>query len=291
MAARRRTPSKTEPDLTPEQKAVLDGLTPEQLRIYNALVDAGSKIDYLQQIAKQNAQTSTVDSESGLTREQLAEIGRQALFGAQDKQKALGGVGFRRIDPKTGEPIPGSYSGMMIPAETAGGPEREPLYFQGDEAQIRSLTPEELAKLQTDLEKLGYLSKYRLGVVDSETLGAFTKLLGEANIYGSDWRTAIDALQNAPSRSTGGTGLGRRRANPDDLRRVFRRASQTALGYTLDDARLSQMVSAFQQQEGSSSAQSAEGFAETQIEKQNPLDTQAYDFAQFAQRFLGGGGG
>lgn len=288
MAAKRRVPQNTEPDLSPELKAVLDGLTPGERRIYDSLINAAAKLDFLQQTYENKQQTS--ESTGGLSPEVLAELGRQMLFGRQDTQQALGGVGARTIDPKTGQPVPGSYTGMMIPGAKPGDPEREPLYFQGDERQIRSLTPEELAKLQSDLERLGFLSKYRVGVVDSETLGAFTKLLGEANIVGADWKSTLVALENAP-RIGKSSGLGPRRANPDDLRRVFRKASQTTLGYSLDDAELNKMVSTFQQQATGSSPQTAEAFAMSQIERENPLDTQAYDFAQFAQRFLGGGGG
>lgn len=288
----------TDPDWDryPGLKPVFDALTAEQLVIYNAIVDEKAKIAYLQQVSKGTTTTATetgttaTGSEPGLTQEQLAEIGRQALFGATATQKAFGGVGSRQLDPKTGQPIEGSYRGLMIPG-VDGGPEREPLYFAGDENQIRSLTPEQIAQLQADLEKLGRISKYRVGVVDSVTLDAFTKLLGEANVIGTDWATALTTLGNAPSRGGSPGGLGARRANPDDLKRVFRRASQSTLGYALDESELNRMVGAFQQQASGGAPQTAEGFAETQIRKQRPEDAEAYDFASFAMRFLGGGSG
>ena len=83
-----------------------------------------------------------------------------------------------------------------------------------------------------------------------------------------------------------------RLSNPDDLKNVFKSASQSTIGRTLGDEELNKLVKAFQQQEVQYQQASAGGgmvtknpdaavFAEKQIEKMVPTEAEANDYSSY----------
>lgn len=280
----------------PVYKAIYDNLSDAEKGIFDSLGTPEQKKAYLDtvkvRIDNQSRSNTNVPGVPGYP-------GAGATVTDTMTQDAIGGIGSRLISKDTGNPVLNSYKGYTSqqPVYSAGrgGMQRvEPRYFQGDESLVNNLSKEELTTLQQKMQKTGLLGKqYRLGVVDSTTVNAFSNLLAEANLMGVDFKTAISTLEASP-RTGGGGGLAARVDNPDDLKRIIKKASQAVLGYSVGDDVVSRLVGAYQQEQikaqtggtGGVQMPSAESFAQARIEEQNPADAKAYKFAQFAQQFL-----
>lgn len=278
-------------------KAVYDNLSQAEKDFFDGLASNEAKTQYLTTIKER------IDASTNASQPEQPKVEYDPNTVAQTNamtESAIGVTGSRLISKETGNPIGGTYKGytvqqqVEVPGFMRGGYRaKEPLYFEGDEKLITRLGREELATLQQKLVKIGKLGKkFRLGVADSTTVQAFTGLLAEANFMGVDYSTALKTLEASPQVGSG-TGLSARVDNPDDLKRIIKRASQAVLGYSVPDDKVMNLVRAYQQEQikaqtGSSvNAPSPESFAQARLEEQMPEDAKAYKFAQFAQQFLG----
>ena len=278
----------------PVYKAIYDNLSESQKKAYNFMVSNQAKKVFLDSIKE------VIDSVETKPPVIPGYDPDKDYSSTNMTQSAIGNIGTRLISKETGNPVSGSYKGysvqqqVEVPGFVRGGYRAvEPKYFDGDEKLITTLSREDLATLQTKMNKVGLLGKkYRIGVVDSTTIDAFSNLLAEANVMGVDFKTAIRTLEANPQLGQG-TGLKARVDNPDDLKRIIKRASQAVLGYSVPDDRVMNLVRAYQQEQikaqtGGTNVNmpTAEAFTEARLEEEMPADAQAYKFAQFAQQFL-----
>lgn len=278
----------------PVYKAIYDNLSESQKKAYDFMVSNEAKKVFLDSIKE------VIDSSSSTGTKIPTYPGGTGLTNESMTQSAIGNIGTRLISKETGNPVSGSYKGytvqqqVEVPGFVRGGYRAvEPKYFDGDEKLITTLSREDLATLQTKMSKVGLLGKkYRIGVIDSTTINAFSDLLAEANVMGVDFKTAISTLEANPQLGQG-TGLKARVDNPDDLKRIIKRASQAVLGYSVPEDRVMNLVRAYQQEQikaqtGGTNVNmpTAEAFTEARLEEEMPADAQAYKFAQFAQQFL-----
>jgi hypothetical protein len=298
MATKKLAPTYNEKDdqnlEDPLLKVVYDNLDEAEKKLYADIYDKQGRIAagaYLQAIKKRLDASNTGDV-PGSNQPKVTYDPNQIQDSNTYLQGAIGDVGTRVVSALTGQPVANTYRGF---AGEIGGRKKEPLYFDGDESAITKLSKEELATLQNRLVKINKLTgKYRLGVADSATVQAFASLMGEANLLLTDWNTALNTLESNPQIGGKGGGLGARPDNPDDLKRIFKRASQTTLGYVLPDDKANQLVKAYQNEQvraftgGPAQAPQAESFFQGRIEEQMPEDAEAYKFVQYAQNFFGG---
>lgn len=169
-------------------------------------------------------------------------------------------------------------------------------YFSGDEFAPASWPPEQISAYQAQLVKAGLLraGSYQAGVWDSQTVSAYTQLLGGANAAGM---TKEDMLarwsqQAATSPGAGAGPLTVRLSNPEDLAAVFRKAVVDTLGEGWDSGKINQMVQSYQAIQASTQTQdhnlalsggtvtgapSPQEFAVQQARQQNPLGAQEHD--------------
>jgi hypothetical protein len=115
----------------------------------------------------------------------------------------------------------------------------------------------------------GYGGSKRGNGLSSADISAFQDYLRYANIRGVDYEKALYLYKDDnpinPYLQAGGGGGGGRKAprqvtNPDDLKAVFKKASQDLLGRAIDDNVAEQFVQSFQNQ---------------QIQQQTQMDTQS----------------
>jgi len=77
-----------------------------------------------------------------------------------------------------------------------------PSYEDGTEYAITRLSVEEIARLQGRLAQAGLIgpeTRFRIGVADTTTIGAYKRALETANRYGMNVTEAIDMLATTPS--------------------------------------------------------------------------------------------
>lgn len=188
---------------------------------------------------------------------------------------------------------------------TRPGGDVPPRYRTGFEFAPAAWAVEQRARLQDMLDAAGLYDPndvYQKGVFDPEIDGkAFKRLLTYSNASGQDFESAVVEIgtRRASGRGRGG-GAGRAAAqadvtNADDLRILARRVAKKSLGKTLDDTQLSGFIKAYQgmEQSGLGGMPSAEGFMESQIEKQNPKEVFARKYVskfEVVNDLFGGGG-
>jgi hypothetical protein len=181
------------------------------------------------------------------------------------------GVPYYITDPSTGAPAVGPDNqrlrwGAQVPGLTNPHPGRTwadtlttqyqlPRYFDGDQWLPAQLPPDQLANLQKKMVSAGLLKsgEAQLGIWDTNSMNAYTKLLAYANASGYDAQTALDRWDSSHT-ATGDQGTPRqplvtKLSNPDDLKAVFRKAGIETLGIGFSSDQIDQMVNSYQQQE------------------------------------------
>ena len=162
------------------------------------------------------------------------------------------------------QPVKSTNTGLPkeFDRETAYDLTTAPTYILG------SLPPVERDKVLKTLFERGQYggAKIQNGLGASD-ISAFQDLLYYANINNLDgqWQKALELYKQKFPISTSlqagsGSKVPRQVTNPDDLKAVFKKASQDLLGRTLDDKFAEQFVTSFQNQ---------------QIEQQTQMDTQS----------------
>lgn len=218
---------------------------------------------------------------------------------------AVGVQGRKVFDKKTGKLIryegyryftPGKTTpyGSMPVGET-------PQYFSGDEDKIANWSVEDIANLQKAMNALGYLGDgYRPGVVENATKNAYARLLESANNYAETVEDAI--IRIASTGETGGKGnlTQYRVSNPADIKAVINKVAETQLGRRLGEGDLNRLATVYQSLEREQGQVQAanrqaevqavpnvETFAESQLGKLYPEDTQARQFGSYLEAIRG----
>lgn len=144
-----------------------------------------------------------------------------------------------------------------------------PRYWDGDEMRPASLDPASIVELQRNLMLAGLLTDFRWGIWDDKTRSAYKSLLEESNMSGLTWEQQLARRQQSVDIGSGGgeggsggfsidpeTGmpvqptftpppLQVRTTNPDDLKRVFRTAVIDKLGVGWNQAKIDELVNAY----------------------------------------------
>lgn len=180
----------------------------------------------------------------------------------------------------------------------------EPYKYTTDDLNIiYKLSTEKLAQVNKLLMKAfpGYKPTSLTNRFDSKLKSTFGKALSVLNVYIGDPNSPVagksiyDQLQFLSENPVfeAGTKLPTYRLdNPDDLKKVFTKASQSSLGRTISDDELDKLVKAYQQQSIEYQQRSAIGgtvtapasadvFAEKQIRKQAPVEAEANDYLNY----------
>jgi len=224
-------------------------------------------------------------------------------------EPAIGLETGRFVDPVTGQVIAGTtqrVGAITSPMqELLGQPSLGylPRYFDRDADLITRFNRDQIADIQGKLRSAGLLgSKYRVGTIDDATKSAWVKLLGEANRSNVDWQTALKIGVATPVSGTGeGAALPPKVSNPEDIAKIVQQVSSKILGRKADEQFVNNMVSRFQQSEvrqqtglpvtGGRRVQpmSLETMTETQLQKRQGAEADAYKAAGFIEALLGGG--
>lgn len=239
----------------------------------------------------------------------------QGSSGPQPQQPI--GVPYYAINPDTGQPYPdnrrwGAYvdsnpqgsEGTQGPGTASSyghlpgsGQQMElPRYFDGDQWVPASLPPDQLAMLQKKMVSAGLLKsgEAQLGIWDTASMGAYTKLLAYANASGMDSVTALDrwGQQHILDPNAGKAPLQVHLSDPGELAQVFRAAVISTRGEGWATDKINQMVAAYQGVERTAQTQaygmqdtggtvvqppSPTSFAQTQVRKEDPLGAQEHD--------------
>jgi hypothetical protein len=304
-----------------EQKQKYAQLSPAQQRLIDSLPEneKGSRVDFAWALANADqlenpnatARTQIASGDTPIGGENVvwqpgltSSTAAVADLSTSSAQGAIGVTGQRRVQVvklPTGQlrqqVVPGSYTGYDPTVVTPYGTlQKTPRYFEGDEDQIATFRPEEIATIQKRMQKAGLLgSKYRIGIADDATVSKFKEVLAQANRTGSNWDAALNTLQ--ASQQSGG-GLTYKVSNPEDIRAVVQQTASKVLGRSADDQLVNRIVKSYQQlqveeQQGMTVGGMRTGapdvgvFAETQLREGTGGDAEAFRFAQFASRVLG----
>jgi hypothetical protein len=210
-------------------------------------------------------------------------------------ERAIGVQAGRTVNIRTQMVVPGS-------ATSIGGPGGFlPRYFERDADLISRYSRDQIADLQSKLQKAGLLGKkYRIGVVDEATKRAWVDLLAEANNSNLGWWQALDVAVKSPI--TGAAKLPPKVSNAADIVAVAREVSRKVLGRE-DQAILDEIVTAFQRQQirqqqnrlpvrdgATVLPPDLQVLAERKIRQRSGPEADAYEFAQFAKRAFGEAG-
>jgi hypothetical protein len=188
-----------------------------------------------------------------------------------------------------------------------------PLYREGEQYRPGGGRPEDIARLQVQLDGAGLMKKgYRLGVWDEESIAGYSRLLKYANQQGHDAKTALDALGTLTAEEREELGLDSRAkaerapmvisvSHPEDLKAVANKTARQILGKNLSDEELNRFVSAYQGMQSSSQAATygaretggtvtqepeAATAAEAQIRQAHPTETFGNDLLDVYDRAL-----
>lgn len=196
--------------------------------------------------------------------------------------------------------VPGDYvppSGRKPKRITINGKETELFYNTKLDANVilNSLSPESRKQILTGLATKGaYGSQQPGNGFEEKDKNAFADLLEYANIVGLPYAEAYrDFMQRVPSSTSLKKAPSVRLTSPDDLKVVFRKASQDLLGYELDDATAQRFTKSYQQMEMAEGQRQAAGgayvsaaapstVAEQQIRKQFGAEVQAVQAGDYA---------
>lgn len=136
---------------------------------------------------------------------------------------------------------------------------------------------------------------------DSKLRSYFGKALTQINIVNADPNSplrgksldeSLKYLSENPILEASSSLPTYRLSNPDDLKQVFTKASQSTIGRTISDDELNRLVKAYQDQEKQYQQQTAVGgtvtqqpqadtFAETQIRKKAPVEAETNDYVSY----------
>lgn len=200
-------------------------------------------------------------------------------------------------------PTPGFGRGFGAPSDYQLPP-RTPLYFDGDELAPASFSPEKVVALQKAMVTAGLIgpkTKFRLGVWDDTTRGAYTDLLAYANAAGVDDKEALKRYAASGIGGPGeGAGEGRapltiRKSNPADLVAVADTVARATLGRKLrpeESARfaaafqgteVSEQTTAYNQAEGGGTmtqGPNAQAFMAERIRKEYGVEAASHDLSE-----------
>jgi len=160
---------------------------------------------------------------------------------------------------------------------------------------LNALSPDNRKQILTGLATRGaYGSQQPGNGFEEKDKNAFADLLEYANIVGLPYAEAYrDFMQRVPASTTTKKAPSVRLTSPDDLKVVFRKASQDLLGYELDDATAQRFAKSYQQMEMVEGQRQAAGgayvsaaapstVAERQIRKQFGAEVQAVQAGDYA---------
>jgi hypothetical protein len=296
-------------ELSVAQQKIIDGVPPNQKGLVIEAMWTGNNADSI--VAGSPTTTTSKSGGTGLggsskiwTGESGASV---ADLSTSTAQPAIGVPGQRRVQvvqepggKLTTKVLSKSYTGFQPkqqPSTPYGAMPSNVRYFAGDEYEIATFKPEEIATIQQQMLKAGLLSKkYRIGIADAETVSAFEKVLGQANTNGTNWTTALGTLMATPKQ---GSGLTYRVSNPDDIRAVVQQTASSILGRSAEPAVVDRLVKSYQElqiqeQQGMTTSTGArtgapqlDVFAEKELRKTAGPEADAFRFAQFAKTVLG----
>lgn len=167
-----------------------------------------------------------------------------------------------------------------------------PRYFDGDEWGPASLSAEDRARLQRAMVDAGVITKgtkFRLGIWDDASRGAYADLLAFANGAGLDARSALAEYARMAELYDDEERAGRaplvvRQSNPDDLRATFETVARRRMGRKLRPDEAERFVKAYQAEEATVQTQ-AYGAAETGGVVTDAPDPQAFLAAKLAREY------
>lgn len=296
-------------ELSVAQQKIIDGVPPNQKGLVIEAMWIGNNADSI--VAGSPTTTTSKSDGTGLGGSSKVWTGESgasvADLSTSTAQPAIGVLGQRRVQviqepggKLTTQVLPKSYTGFQPkqqPSTPYGAMPSNVRYFAGDEYEIATFKPEEIATIQQQMLKAGLLSKkYRIGIADAETIAAFEKVLGQANTNGTNWTTALGTLMATPKQ---GSGLTYRVSNPDDIRAVVQQTASSILGRSAEPAVVDRLVKSYQElqiqeQQGMTtptgartSAPQVDVFAKKELRKTAGPEADAFRFAQFAKTVLG----
>lgn len=151
----------------------------------------------------------------------------------------------------------GGQGQLIHPGESATSsvPAR---YFNGDEWQPGSLSPNLVQSMQLALIRAGLIDStkaVRLGVWDQTSANAYKRVLEIANGTGVDAKTALFQLMQNPEIQPQKAPLPTQVTSAEDLKKTFRSAFIDTLGQNPGEDRLSALATMYQQVEANSQQQ------------------------------------
>lgn len=185
------------------------------------------------------------------TADELAEGGPPPPPAAANAPKPIG-VPEGYTVPRRGLVVD-TYNALSPSATTIS-----PRYFVGDEWAPASLSAEDRARLQRAMVDAGVIpkgAKFRLGMWDETTRGAYVDLLSFANGAGLDVKAALGEyarmrdVYGDPDEMAERQPLVTRLTNPDDLRSTFEVVARRKIGRKLRPEEAERFVKAYQTEE------------------------------------------
>ena len=166
--------------------------------------------------------------------------------------------------------VPEGYSAFYPRDPNLAGPPapRMPQYEQGDQYRPASYSTDAVYALQQQLEDAGLLKSYAPGTWDSNSISAYTTVLGIANAAGLRAGDILARLiyvggikkqdGTAGGGGGGGGGLGAAQITDDDIRALADKVAKGVLGRSLREDEVSGFIPAFRSSlAGGTSAQVA----------------------------------
>lgn len=212
------------------------------------------------------------------------------------------GAGASGFTVGTGSAMGGVDPNYKMPT-SYGTPDNPYTFTTSDINIIYKVSTDKLASYNQQLMKAfpGYKPSSLTNRSDAKLRSYFGKALTQINILNSDPNgplrgksldQALSYLAENPVFEAGSKLPTYRLENPDDLKKVFTKASQSSLGRTISDDELDKLVKAYQQQSMEYQQRSAVGgtvtapasadvFAEKQIRKQAPVEAEANDYLNY----------
>jgi hypothetical protein len=204
----------------------------------------------------------------------------------------------------------GGFAGGIDPNYKAPKAEKfsdptNPYAFTNDDWQIlNTLSKDKVISLQSQLQVAfpGFKPKALGNRFDSNTIKYFKLALGRINalnvdpnspLRGKNVDEALAYLTTIPQLDGAGTSLPTYRlTNPEDLKTVFTKASQSVIGRTLPEQDLMKLVTTYQGLEKTYQQQAAVGgtvtqapdagvFAQEQTRKAAPVEAEASDYLSY----------
>ena len=152
------------------------------------------------------------------------------------------------------------------------------LYDSSDVSSIQNWSQSKLTQLQQWLVASGYLDEgatFTPGHADPATIAAYESLLGDANVLGMTWESALDQKLQSPNApvnqpTAAPAPMPIALTNTEDLKAMFQNTAWDMLGTELDKDTVDGMVTAWHDQERATASEAiaaeraaADGRAET----------------------------